>query len=319
MCELKMGSGITIELVVLTKSSKHKGYCVAGIECNTGKWIRLVSADKETDGALTDEDCTYENGSQMEVLDVISVIISCHYPTPKQPENFLIDRNYYIEKMGKYGIAQVYGLFLKNTCRFILGNAKEYLMDADFPIDHSLELVLVTDFVTEYRTNRTGQRKLKADFNYRGVRYTNISVTDPDLYNNSCKLESAILVLSVANRPVESGKYYKFLAKCFPFKTEDEKLSYNDLDFSEKASARVFFEKYGNRLPGPLVLVKVSGNTPWYGDYCLVAERIDDYGNVQGTTYKNGIPHKSNVRYSENTVFELYQGDYFERILDYYR
>ena len=38
-----------IEFAVLTKSAKHHELCVAGIDWNTGQFIRLVSKDKETD------------------------------------------------------------------------------------------------------------------------------------------------------------------------------------------------------------------------------------------------------------------------------
>lgn len=40
------------KIIILTKSKKHSGYCVAGIDYETGEWIRLVSSDLETEGAL---------------------------------------------------------------------------------------------------------------------------------------------------------------------------------------------------------------------------------------------------------------------------
>lgn len=30
------------EIIVLTKSSKYGGLCVAGVDYNTGHWVRLV-------------------------------------------------------------------------------------------------------------------------------------------------------------------------------------------------------------------------------------------------------------------------------------
>ena len=38
------------KIIILTKSKKHSGYCVAGIDYETGEWIRLVSSDSETGG-----------------------------------------------------------------------------------------------------------------------------------------------------------------------------------------------------------------------------------------------------------------------------
>ena len=41
------------EVAILTKSSKYKGYCVAGIDVNTGEWVRFVSDNEQTHGALS--------------------------------------------------------------------------------------------------------------------------------------------------------------------------------------------------------------------------------------------------------------------------
>lgn len=40
------------KVILLTKSLKNGGYCVAGIDYYTGQWIRLVSGNQETKGAL---------------------------------------------------------------------------------------------------------------------------------------------------------------------------------------------------------------------------------------------------------------------------
>lgn len=33
------------DIIVLTCSAKHGGYCVAGIDTETNEWIRLVASD----------------------------------------------------------------------------------------------------------------------------------------------------------------------------------------------------------------------------------------------------------------------------------
>ena len=43
----------TKKIIILTESSKFKNNCVAGIEKDTGKWIRVVSDVEDTYGALT--------------------------------------------------------------------------------------------------------------------------------------------------------------------------------------------------------------------------------------------------------------------------
>jgi hypothetical protein len=80
-----------IEVVILTKSIKNGGYCVAGIDINTSKWVRLVSSDRDSHGALFEQDIQYRNGMNCEPLDVARVPILRKMPTAYQPENVLID------------------------------------------------------------------------------------------------------------------------------------------------------------------------------------------------------------------------------------
>lgn len=51
-----------ITFLVLTKSSKYSGYCVAGIDCKSGNWIRLITEDLQSHGAVGAEDLIYKNG-----------------------------------------------------------------------------------------------------------------------------------------------------------------------------------------------------------------------------------------------------------------
>ena len=50
------------EVAILTMSSKNHGFCVAGIDLDNGEWIRLVSDDVDTHGALRKEDVRYSDG-----------------------------------------------------------------------------------------------------------------------------------------------------------------------------------------------------------------------------------------------------------------
>ena len=52
-------------IIILTKSKKHSGYCVAGIDFETGEWIRLVSSDIETEGAVPNETLQLSNGETL--------------------------------------------------------------------------------------------------------------------------------------------------------------------------------------------------------------------------------------------------------------
>ena len=83
-------------MVVLTKSSKYGSNCVAGIDVNSGNWVRLVTEDEISHGAVTDEDLICENGEMVKVLDVIDVPIIRRCHDCIQPENVLLDLDTYI-------------------------------------------------------------------------------------------------------------------------------------------------------------------------------------------------------------------------------
>lgn len=43
-------------IIILTKSIKHGGFCVAGIDTDNGEWIRLISSDANSEHAVPYQD-----------------------------------------------------------------------------------------------------------------------------------------------------------------------------------------------------------------------------------------------------------------------
>jgi len=85
------------EIIILTKSAKINGFCVAGVDISNGEWIRLVSDDANGEGAVSRNDLTYEDGIQAEIFDLVAV--ECMpAATEAQSENYLYNRRYYWEK-----------------------------------------------------------------------------------------------------------------------------------------------------------------------------------------------------------------------------
>ena len=87
----------TIRMVVLTKSSKFGKYCVAGIDLKNRNWIRLVTNDEASCGAVAKENLVCNDGSIVQVLDVIDVPVLGACQDAIQPENVLIDLTENIE------------------------------------------------------------------------------------------------------------------------------------------------------------------------------------------------------------------------------
>lgn len=60
-------------IIILTKSDKRAGYCVAGIDEMTGEWIRIVSSNEATEHAVPLEDMVCDNGELIDIYDVVEI------------------------------------------------------------------------------------------------------------------------------------------------------------------------------------------------------------------------------------------------------
>ncbi len=207
-----------IEIAILTKSSKHGGFCVAGIDLASGEWVRLTSENESTHGALQLGDMQYEDKKYCNTLDVVSVEIKGRNPSKYQPENVLIDPEYYWEKTGEYSIIDILRLHQPEHHQFLLGNQYSYITEAKIgDVGYSLTLIYVTSLIIRQTINQKGKLKTKASFQYGLCYYENISVTDPEYYNvpDGTKIGNAILVVSLPDAPYPDDRYYKFVAQIF--------------------------------------------------------------------------------------------------------
>lgn len=205
------------EVAILTMSSKNQGYCVAGIDLQNGKWIRLVSDDVYTRGALSKNDVRYSDGVYCKPLDVVRVAIDQYTPIEHQPENALIDSTKCLEKVGTIDIERVLKIHPDEFHDVLFGNKYEYITEAGiYKVSESLVLVKVSG-LTIYKPSEWST-KTKASFTYRGIEYSNMSVTDPEYYttHNNHHVNNAILVMSLPDSPYNNKYYYKFVAKIFP-------------------------------------------------------------------------------------------------------
>ena len=88
-------------IVCLANSRKLSGRCVAGKELLAdgclGGWIRPVS-DRENE-EVSEYERQYEDGSDPRVLDVIDVPVLNVHPKDYQQENWLLDPEYYWERI----------------------------------------------------------------------------------------------------------------------------------------------------------------------------------------------------------------------------
>lgn len=201
----------TENVIILTKSYKNRKYCVAGINAETGDWIRLVSNDRMSNGALDDEDMICDDESIAQPLDIVRVPVCQNVSTPHQPENVLIAEGEQWEKLGRATLEDVLSLHPNTQNGYVFGN-QNYKLSQDEHPGYSLDLIRVTDFTV------LTERKLKANFKCNGRQYRYVSLTDPDYYQveNGTTFRCAYLVVSLPEDPHTDGCYYKFIAKVFP-------------------------------------------------------------------------------------------------------
>jgi hypothetical protein len=202
-----------IDLVILTKSAKKKGYCVAGIDLNTHDWVRLISSNDECDGALSDSEMRSRGGYTFQPLDVVRVTISEQAPIGCQTENYIVAYGYPWQSLGKMNFQDVLRICSVVKSQYIFGNKYKYITSETInAFNRSLLLTEVTDL----HIFKNEMNKQKCNFRYNGNNYYELSVTDPDYYKyTDCEIKRAYIVVSLPHTDYE-GKYYKFVAKIFP-------------------------------------------------------------------------------------------------------
>lgn len=203
------------EIIVLTKSIKHNGYCVAGIDANTGEWIRLVSSDYESEGAVPPEMLRYHDGTIVQIYDIISVEIIKHVPTYVQPENFLYSCDEKWKKIGISNLDEVLELHGYDNPIYVFGNTDKSLpSDWKFTGDSSLLLLKVTEPVIWVKTFEN--KKVSLSFAYKNNKYNYISITQDkfmSLTDGCYSAGSDSIVFSLTDRYYYNGKYYKVVAQ----------------------------------------------------------------------------------------------------------
>ena len=208
------------DIVILTKSRKDNGYCVAGLDIKTGKWVRLVSDDKG--GAILSLHAQYQNTPELcKPLDVVSADIVEEVPYKNHTEDCHIN----IMTMNKHGVmplAEVVSLHPPEEHEYIFGNGSTYLTEDEMQrhnFGYSLIFIRVKRLTVHVRKNSS-----KADFEYNGTYYQGMNITDPEYsaeftggLTYSAGLGSGYLVVSMATKPYRNKRrYYKFVAKVFP-------------------------------------------------------------------------------------------------------
>lgn len=172
-------------LVCLANSRKHSGRCVAGIEWNgheRGSWIRPVS--ERSGHEVSEKERNYKDGSDPQVLDIVSVPLLKATPSGHQSENWLIEAERPWMKKGQVTWDDLPDLESDPTDLWSNEAPDSYSGTNDrVTLEHagtaadSLRLIRVTNLQIQTLNGYNG-RQARAYFTYLGRHY-NLTVTDP--------------------------------------------------------------------------------------------------------------------------------------------
>lgn len=189
-------------IIIMTKSFKNGNYCIAGIDVETGEWIRLVSDNEETHGAAMRKNVVYEDGTEVEVFDIVKVELIGHVHSDCQRENWQYDPKYYWKKVGVSNLQNVIrrrGTDFFNG--FIFGNNNQHKAVQNEVDGRSLALLRVENPSIYINIFDNGDKKITFTFTYNGNRYDFFDVSDIPLYQEY--------------KPKDKGRYRDFGSECY--------------------------------------------------------------------------------------------------------
>ena len=200
------------DIIILTCSAKHSGYCVAGIDLDSDEWIRLVASDDLDTNEIPKRFMFYSDFTPCRPLDVVSVEIIEELPGDIQPENVLVDLTR--KPVFKYRVTPDQLENYISSDRYIYKGTSSYMDERTaLSCGYSLALYKVQNIdldVFEFN----GRPKTKLRFTYNGHIYDSWSMTDPDYYGcaGGKICDEGLIVVSIPEDDY-NGNYYKFVSK----------------------------------------------------------------------------------------------------------
>lgn len=214
------------KLIILAESAKYGNYCVAGVDVETGKWIRPISEKPELEDAVPLDDLKYPDGSRVELLDVVEIKFSDQSANnPIQPENFFYKAKYYWQKVGRVTLQELIdgrGYDLRDN---IFYNSYRSILGADVVKLEARESLLLLPVSNLFIVVEEAEdhKKFFADFEYQGKEFYRFSVGDIEVRNKFADngagkyflKDSATVVFSLTNPYHKNAECYKMLAQIF--------------------------------------------------------------------------------------------------------
>lgn len=208
-----------MKAILLTRSGKCGGACVAGIDLASNRFVRFVRE------AASASEIPFSEIRGLMPLDILEVEILSRCPIGPQSENILVPR-FAFRKTGFFsGSIPALAACIRYPDRGSLLADTENRLRSPGELRHSLELVTVQNLCFRKVLKYDRTETTRAAFDYHGRHYTDFRVTDLrfDLRKGNeeeCFVPHAGLVLSIPKDPYTVAQnnfgYYKFVASVFP-------------------------------------------------------------------------------------------------------
>lgn len=181
----------TKRIVCLANSRKLHGRCIAGREIVSGHpadWIRPVSNREKQE--VSEYERQYPDGSDPALLDVLDIPLLEHRPKDYQRENWLLDPEFYWEKIGDLSwndlnpFSEPEGSLWKNGSHTSNGTNDQIPIHQAMKETSSLKLIRVDEVRLQVfapsRAFGNSKRRVQARFQFDDNDYA-LWVTDPDI------------------------------------------------------------------------------------------------------------------------------------------
>ena len=216
------------QIVCLANSRKLAGRCIAGREWTTeqgaGNWFRPVS--ERDNQEVSEYERQYEDGSDPRVLDIVKVPVLKPKPHGHQTENWLLDDEYYWQKVGTFPPLEMPKLEDPVKPLWVDGYSTYHGRNDKIPLESasdvrgSLRLIRIPRIKLSVfapgEAFGNAKRRVQGRFDHAGTRYA-LWVTDPRYeraylakLNGDYELGECYLTISLGE-PYE-GDCHKFIA-----------------------------------------------------------------------------------------------------------
>lgn len=222
-----------IRLLVLANSYKLRHRCIAGIELESGKWLRPLSPTTDK-GQIPLTESSMPGGGQPRPLDVVEIEVSpikAEYADFYSPEDCCLERSTwsFVYRWENTSLLRQFvsqgDYLLHSRVKFV---RQGYLMQLPFEERRTLELREVTQFQVLHERDESGLTRYLSKIHYLGIdQAVNLKITDVQLRDQmnqglTGSLGTGFVCLSLA-LPLEdqegnsdASKRYKLVASWIP-------------------------------------------------------------------------------------------------------